>query len=187
MSIGKRRVILLRSADADVVLRDVVVRREIGVRNRPVLTVSVVTVGSEIEIAQTIALPAPHHGPSAHDAQPLPGERLVLGRAVGIFQIVDKPIVVVLHARVALLLDRPRLHDLRRHIAEVQLVGRHVLGEFGRRYIAPRFEQRHRQTGFRKSLGSPASSGARSHYNRIESLRQIRIRHDLCSLWFAAG
>src|SRR5580693_8811530 len=112
MSIGKRRVVLLRSADTDVILRDVVVRREVGVRDGPVLAVSIVTVRLEIQIAQTVALPAPNHGSPADDAQSLPGERLVLGSAVRVFKIVDEPIVVVLHARVALLLYRPRLHNL---------------------------------------------------------------------------
>src|SRR5580704_3912149 len=106
MSIGKRRVVLLRSADADVILSDVVVGREVGVRDRPVLTVSIVTVSLEIQIAQTVALPAPNHGSPTHDTQPLPGERLVFGSAIRIFKIVDEPIVVVLHARVALLLHR---------------------------------------------------------------------------------
>src|SRR5580692_10646046 len=108
MSIGKRRVVLLRSADADVILGDVVVGGKVGVRNWPVLAVSIVTVSLEIQIAQTIALAAPNHGSPAHDAQPLPGERLILRSAIRIFKIVDEPIVVVLHARIALLLHRPR-------------------------------------------------------------------------------
>src|SRR6185437_6581399 len=117
------------AADADVVFDNVVIGRKILVRDWPVLSVAVVTGSLEIQIAQPVALTAPHQSAATDDTQALPGERLIGRRAVRVFQIIYEPIVVVLHARVALPLNRARFQPFERHVPVFQLERRHVLGK----------------------------------------------------------
>ena len=167
VAVGQRGIAFRRAADADVTLHDLVVRLHLLVRERPVFAVAIVAGRFEIQIAHAVALAPPDQRAPAHDAQPLPGERLACRGAVGILQVVHEPVVVVLHAGVALLLHGPRARDFRRHVAVFQLVGRHVLGEFLGRDVAPGFEQRHLQARFRQALGRPTAGGAGTYHNGV--------------------
>ena len=146
-AVGQHLVAFCGAGDADVLLHDVVKRSEIGVGDRPVIAVAIAAGGFEIVVAHAVALTAPDQRSPAEHAEPLPGKWLVGRRAVGILEIVDEPFVVVFHARVALLLDGPRAHDLRRMVAVLELVRGHVLGEFGRTDRAACFEQRDLEPG----------------------------------------
>src|SRR6266403_1852037 len=167
LPIGQHFIALRRSADTYVALHDVVVRSEIGIANRPVIAVPVARRRLEIVIAQAVTLTAPDQRSPAEHAQPLPCKRLARGRAVWIFQIVDEPLVVIFHARVALLLDGPRAHDLGRVIAVFELVGRHVLGKLFRGDRAACFEQGDFQPRLGKLFRGPAARGARSHNHGV--------------------
>ena len=149
LAVGQHFVAFGRAADSYIFLDDVVVRRKVSVRNRPVVAVAVTTGGFEVVVAQAIALPAPDERAASEDAQALPRERFVGRRAVRIFKIVHEPLVVVLHARVALLLNRTRAHNFRRVVTILQLVAGHVLGELFRAHGTTRFKQGYFQSGLR--------------------------------------
>ena len=155
------------TADADVLLDPVVVGDQVGVGEGPVVAVSVVAGRLQVQVAEPIALAPPDHAPASDDAEPLPGERLVLRRSVRILQIVDEPVVVVLGAGVAGLLDGARPRQFRRVVPVLQLVGGHVFGEFPGRDLAAGLQQDHFQAGLREDLGSPASGGARPHHGYV--------------------
>ena len=112
LAVGQLGHVLGLALDADVVLDDVVVRREVVVVERPVLAVAVERLALQVLLAEAIALAPPHVGAAADDAQAaLPGERLVRRRRVRLLEIVGEPAVVVFHARVAVLLARARAAD----------------------------------------------------------------------------
>ena len=67
--VRKRWVAFSCSTDTDIILDDVVKRREVGIRDRPVLAVTVVAVGLEIEVAQPVALPGPQERPPSQNAR----------------------------------------------------------------------------------------------------------------------
>ena len=117
--------------DPDVLLHHVVIGSNVFVTQRPVLSVSIVRRGLEIEIAQPITLASPDVGAASRDAHaPLPAEWHLLGGGVGLVQIVAVPLVVVFHAGVAVLLHGTRLLDDRgRLVAILQLECRFVLAE----------------------------------------------------------
>ena len=123
--------------------------------------------GLEIQVAQAVALTAPHERPAADNSQPLPRKRLIGRRTVRILEIVDKPVVVVLHACVALLLYGPRLEPVERYVPVLEMKRRHVLREFFRRDIAAGFENRDAQTGLGKTFRGPSARGTRSDHDCI--------------------
>ena len=129
VAVGQLRHVLGLSRDADVVLDELVVRHEVLVGDRPVLAVAVERLAVQILIAEPVRLPAPDIRAPADDARAaLPAERLVVRRGVGLFEIVDEPLVVPLAAGIAVALPRARAADpLARPIAIRQVVCRHVL------------------------------------------------------------
>src|SRR5256885_2873568 len=155
LAIGQHFVAFGRAADSDIFFDDVVVRREVSVRNRPVIVVAGAAGGLEVVVAQAIALAAPHERAASEDAQTLPREWFVGRRAVWIFKVVHEPLVVVLHARIALLLNRARADNFRRVVTILQLIAGHVLGELFRAHSAARFEQGYFQPGLRELFGGP--------------------------------
>ena len=172
LSVGQHFISFRCSGDADILLDDVVVRRKIRIADRPIIAISVAARRFEIVRAPAITLPAPHQRSSAQYAQPLPGKRLVRRCAVRIFQIVHEPLVVVFHARVALLLHRPRARNLRRMIVVLQLVRRHVLGKLYWTHRASGFEQRNLQPRLRQLFCGPSACRARPHHHRVVGLLQ---------------
>src|SRR5256885_15023876 len=114
LAIGQHFVAFGRAADSNIFLDGVVVRRKVSVRNRPVIAVAVAAGGFEVVVAQAIALPAPNERAASEDAQTLPREWFVGGRAVWIFKIVYGPLVVVIHARITLFFNRTRAHQFPR-------------------------------------------------------------------------
>ena len=167
VAIRQRGIPFGRAADSHVALHDLVVRLHLLVRKGPVFAVAVVAGRLEIQIAHAVALASPDQRPTAHNAQALPGERLARRSAVWILQVVHEPVVVVFHAGVALLLHRTCTRDFRRHVAILQLVGRHVFGKLFGRDVAAGFQQRNLQAGFRQPLGRPTAGRAGAHHDGV--------------------
>ena len=113
MAVGQGVIPFCRAADAHIIFDNVVIGRQVFVGEWPVFAVTIVRGGFEIQVAQAVALAAPNQRSPADDPQPLPGEGFSRGRTVRVLHIVHEPVVVVLHARVALLLHGPRARDLR--------------------------------------------------------------------------
>src|SRR5450755_3465832 len=80
--VGQRVIVLGLPGDPDIVFDDVVVWLNLLVRERPVHTVSVAACRLKVQIAHTIALPAPNHRSSTNDAAALPREWLVRRSAI---------------------------------------------------------------------------------------------------------
>ena len=91
LSVGKIWNVLVRAADADELFDLVIVRRELGVGNRPVVAVAVSARGFEFIIRQAIALASPGDRATSDLAAANPIERLfVSGVGVRIIDVVDK-------------------------------------------------------------------------------------------------
>src|ERR1700722_7201090 len=133
MAVGKHHISFRGAADADVVLDRVIERRHFLIRNGPVVSIAVMASCFEVEITQTITLPSPAQRSSPENAQALPTERLAGRCAVGIFKVIDKPVVVVFGAGVALCLDGACLTPFTRTgvVTISQLKNRIGLGELG--------------------------------------------------------
>src|SRR6266480_1266003 len=116
LPVGQHLISLRCSADTYVPLHDVVIRCKIGIANRPVIAIPVAARRLKIVIAQSVAMTAPNQRSPTEDAQPLPCTWFAGRRAVRILEVIHKPFVVVFHARVTLLLHRPRAHHLGRVI-----------------------------------------------------------------------
>ena len=150
-----------RAADADKPFHAIVVGREIGIADGPVVAVAVAAGRFEIEIAEPVALTRPAERPSTDLTSANPHERLVGGKGVGVLVIVDEELMTVVIAGVAqplhrLVLEQPLLIA---KPAEFQLVGPDVLGEIASRHPGRAgFEHEHPETALGDFLGDPAAA-----------------------------
>src|SRR5437879_13314056 len=96
----------------DVFFYEVVIRLQILVTQRPILSEAIPGRSLEIEIAEAKANTPPDVRAPTCDAHPAqPTEGLVRRCSVRLFQVVAEPIVVVFRAGVTKLLNRPSLPD----------------------------------------------------------------------------
>ena len=150
------------AGDADVFFDDVVVGRDVGVADGPVFAVAILRRGFEIPIAEAEADAAPDVGAAAghpHAAHPIEG--LVGGRGVGLFEIVDEPVVSVFVANFKFGLDGAGFaDDFFGQIAIFEFERGLVFGEVFVGLRAAGFEKGNFQAGFREALAGPASGSA---------------------------
>jgi hypothetical protein len=112
LSVGEFRNLFGLTAHSDVLLDQVVIRREIRVGDGPVLAFAVERSAFQILSAEPIALTRPHIGATANEAESsLPAEWLIGRRRVGLLQVVGEPVGVVFGAGVAVGLSRPGLAE----------------------------------------------------------------------------
>src|SRR5262245_7301083 len=102
---------LARSADADETLNAIVVRRQLGITDRPVFAVSIAARRFEVVLAEPVALARPAERPASDLAAANPHERLVDGKRVRILVVVDEKLVTVVVAGVAQPLHRLALQQ----------------------------------------------------------------------------
>ena len=103
--VGNLRQTLGAPADPRESLDVGVPRSDVCVADRPVHAVTVARVGLEVQVAEPVALAAPHDRPSAHLASADPAEGLVRVGRVRILDVVDEELARHLVAGVALALD----------------------------------------------------------------------------------
>jgi hypothetical protein len=155
---------------------DFVVGDHFVVGNGPVVTPAVVGCAFEIKIAHAVGLTTPAQRASAEDAFADPVERLRL--RVGIFEIVDEPLLIRFAAGVAQALNGALAKD-GRGLAEVgHLPGLHVLSEIFGGDFGSGFEQSDAPAGFGEPLGGPSAGGAGANDDGVEwLLRDGNLRH----------
>ena len=172
-AVGHDRIsALVDTGDADVLLDDVVVRREIRVGEWPVDAMAVPARRLEVDVAETVALTTPHVGAPADHTKPThPGKRLVIRRGVGLVDVVGEPVVVPLATRVAVLLLRPRPAD--------HLVGTAAIGQGRRRDVLlvvgigqgpAGLQHADSQAGLAETFRGPATGRTRPDDDGIERL-----------------
>ncbi len=182
-------IVLSLPRHADVRLDDVVVRREVGIPDRPVDADAVARGGLEVEVAEAIGLTAPDiRAPADHPDSTHPRKALTWRRRVRLEAIVGVEAGVPLVARVGLRLLGARGGERRlRQPAVRQRRRRHVLAVVRVRGGTPGLEHRHPRTGRRQPLGHPPAGGPRPNHDRVESIHRCRCCRLLSdSLSFAA-
>src|SRR5450631_1702449 len=113
LAVGKLRQAFGLAAYADEIFYVIVPGLDVFVTDGPIGRDAVAEIGFEIEIAEAIALAAPHDGLAADLAAANPGKRLAGIGGVGIFEIVDEKFGGILVASVvALALDFLRFDAL---------------------------------------------------------------------------
>ena len=162
LAVGKILEALGAAGDADIFFDEIVVRLNIFVAEGPVFAVAVVRGGLEIPIAEAQADAAPDVGAAAghpHAAHPIEG--LVGGSGVGLFEIVDEPVVSVFVANFKFGLDGAGFaDDFFGQIAIFEFERGLVFGEVFVGLRAAGFEKGNFQAGFREALAGPASGSA---------------------------
>ena len=183
--IGQLRDALVDAADADVSLDEIVVGRQVGVREWPVDAEAVPRGCLEIDVAVAVTLAAPHVRAAADDAGAAhPGERQARGRGVGLVGVVDEPVRIPLRAGITgrLLRLRSRHHRLRAG-PQRERVRRGVLAKVLGPKGSSRIEHDHREAGFRQPLGRPPAGGAGAHDHHVgrRGARTRRTRQPTCA------
>ncbi len=172
LAIGKMLQAFGSAGDADVFFDEIVVRFDVFVAQRPVFAVAVEGSGLEIPIAEAQADAAPDVGTAAGHAQAAhPVERLVGRRGVGLFEIVDEPIVSIFVANPKFDLNGSRLADkFGSFVAILELEFRLVFGEILVGLRAAGFEKSDLQAGFREALASPASGSPGTDHDDVKRM-----------------
>ena len=188
VAVGQNLQSFLAAVDADVALDPVVVRRDVGVADRPVHAVAVEAGGLEVVVAHPVRLARPHDRAAADDVALDPVEVGARSLRVGIVDIVDEEVRVDLRAGVAVRLPLAALQEFVawvRAAAEFHVVRQSVLAEVLLRVEgAARLEHQHVHSGLGQHLGGPASSGARADDDRVVGLRVGGLLH---AGWSSAG
>src|SRR5882757_2535638 len=129
LAVGQLRPALRSARDPDELLHMRIPGRNVLVADRPVITVTVLGIRLEIQVAPAIDLSAPGNGPAADLAPAKPTERRAISMGVRILDIANEEYVSDLIAGVtvgpdrALVVGQPAMVP----IAEQHLVGLHVL------------------------------------------------------------
>ena len=157
-AVGQFREALGQPVDADVVLDQIVVRRDIGVADRPVYAGAVVGGRLEVDVAEPQAGATPDVRAPAHQPRAYPQERGVGRVDVRLFEVVDEPVGVPLahgvRARLdwTLTLERPLGSPPVR-----QAVRGHMLLVVGVGELPARLEHGHAQPRLGEALGGPST------------------------------
>ena len=172
------------SADPDVVLDEVVVRRHVRVPERPVVAVAVERCRLEIEIAEAIALSGPDVGAPADDPHPsLPAERLVRPASCTALRDRWRTSRSCAPCRRSILLPRPRAADDFGRAVAILAARRPACARGSRQACArrPASTQRDLQAGLGQPLRRPAARGARSDDDDVELVLRSGV-HAIVSL-----
>ena len=178
VAVGKMFEALGTAGDSNVLFDKIVVRLNVFVAERPVFAIAIERSTFEVPIAKAQADTAPHvRTASGNTKAPHPVEWLIRRSSVGLFKIVDEPIVGVFVADAKFNLNGPRLADeFWSHIAVLEFEWWLVLGKIRVGLRATGFQEGDFKASFRETLARPAAGSAGTDDDNIE--RTVRlVRH----------
>ena len=173
-TIRKLRQSFCRPAYADVPFDLVVVGFKFLVVDRPVLTITVACGCLEFEVTISIAYARPAEGLAAHLPSANPHERLVIGKGVRKFPVVDEKLMTIFVAGVAEPLYGliPQECLLISEAAVTHAVRPDMLSEIaGGTPWRSGFEDQHFHALLCEGLSDPAAAGAGTYYECVVELR----------------
>src|SRR5579859_684940 len=184
LAVGHLLQSLARTAHADVAFHAIVIRFHFFVADGPIFAVAIATGRLEFVVGVAIALARPTEGFASNLAAANPHERLVGGKGVGIFQIVDEELVAIVVACVAEALHGLVFEQalLIAEAAEFELIRPDVFGEVARGNSGRTgLEHQHAEPALRNFFGDPPAAGPGADHQNVKR-SSLRKKHEADSL-----
>src|SRR5215510_1925505 len=95
LAVRQLRQLFVSAGDSNELLDFVVIRREVGVAYRPVVTITIAAGSLEFVIRQPVGLATPHDRAAANLASSDPFKWFSTGSCIGIIDVIDEELMAV--------------------------------------------------------------------------------------------